>query len=480
MPFIAAAVINKVLPAINSAVTEGNGSAPLTALHPSSTSPADNASRVQTTVVNAEATGVTSSDRGEAAPVVVSPLGAASDGSGSLPQVRASEVKSRSANTKEEPMKKVEDGSGASGASKVEPDGHPAVVGAVNAKSAVGDKGKGPALRGPSAALIPPAKCEVNDETLQDDAIKDIYVDLPPLRGGKAVLPSFDPNPEELDGAIGGRLSFSIWETILCHATASTLLNAMVFTRTGRYFVNPSRVSPSLMTLKQTVMGAPGTHRLSVGNHAAICVSAGMCTASHILEPVQSGGTPPRYRKYIDLLMHNQDWERWVAFMCICFGYNVLRATITSKAVSMTTRLGQADVATQAALSKISKKPIFSYFKSPTKGQSSTANNVSAAYPTSYSLKFDDTIYDARDREIDFDVALPSLDASLPKWTGGEIPIASFVVVGYSVASYMGKAQGVEGRTMHVGSNILWVILCGTPDPDVLDSPNPELDMDED
>ncbi|KAK7044306.1 hypothetical protein R3P38DRAFT_2509194, partial [Favolaschia claudopus] len=193
----------------------------------------------------------------------------------------------------------------------------------------------------------PPVKCEVNDETLQDDAIKEIYADLPPLRGGKVVLPSFDRNPEELDGAIGGRLSFSIWETILCHATATTLLNAMVFTRTAKHFINPSRVSPSIMTLKQTVMGAPGTYRLSVGNHAAICVSAGMCTASHIMEAVASGGTPTRYRKYIDLLMHNQDWERWAAFMCTCYGQSVLRATITSKAVSMTTRLGQADVATQ-------------------------------------------------------------------------------------------------------------------------------------
>ncbi|KAK6992998.1 hypothetical protein R3P38DRAFT_2801371 [Favolaschia claudopus] len=230
------------------------------------------------------------------------------------------------------------------------------------------------------------------------------------------------------------------------------------------------------MTLKQTPTGAPWVPTACpVGNHAAICISAGMCTASHILQAVQSGGTPPRYRKYVDLLMHNQDWERWEAFMCICFGENVLRATITSKAVSMTTRLGQADMATQvAALSKISKKPIFSYFKSPVKGETSNKGSTSTG--------FDDTIpvYDARDREVDFEALLPSLDVSLPKWTGGEIPIASFVVVGYSVASYMGKAQGVEGRTMHVGSNILWVVICGTPDPDVLDSADAEIEVDDD
>ncbi|KAK6972180.1 hypothetical protein R3P38DRAFT_2812571 [Favolaschia claudopus] len=523
MPFIAAAVINKVLPVINSAVAVGNNGNQLHELPKS-----DSASSTGQPVIEGPASG---------AP------GSAEDKRTSSSAVHASSAVDRQKARTSKPEDDLK-GTARNAKPGVVPGGE---IGGVRTEGEM--KGKGPAGRGdekdsegraPSTTLAnmdkifamkrkqlasgsvgappddvgrkssagrspagakkqrvaeddltqrvnytPPVQCEVNEEHLQDDAIKDIYVGLPALRGGKAVLPSFDRNPEEMEGTIGGRLSFSIWETILCHATAATLLNAMVFTRTGGYFVNPSRVSPALMTLKATVMGAPGTHRLSVGNHAAICVSAGMCMASHIMEAVQSGGSPPRFRKYVDLLMHNQDWERWAAFMCICYGYNVLRASITAKAVSMTTRLGQADMATQvAALSKISKKPIFSYFKSPKKGESSSEKQAkpTTAYPSTYSLNFNDTIpvYDARDRELDFDVLLPSLDISLPKWTGGEIPIASFIVVGYSVASYMGKAQGVDGRTMHIGSNILWVIICGTPDPGVLDASDAELDMDED
>ncbi|KAK7013161.1 hypothetical protein R3P38DRAFT_2407544, partial [Favolaschia claudopus] len=72
-------------------------------------------------------------------------------------------------------------------------------------------------------------------------------------------------------------------------------------------------------------------------------------------------------------------------------------------------------------------------------------------------------VYDARHREFDFDTELPSLATALPRWTGGEIPIGSFIVVGYTVASYLGKAQGQDGKVLHIGNNILWAIVCGTP-----------------
>ncbi|KAK6993070.1 hypothetical protein R3P38DRAFT_2567418, partial [Favolaschia claudopus] len=72
-------------------------------------------------------------------------------------------------------------------------------------------------------------------------------------------------------------------------------------------------------------------------------------------------------------------------------------------------------------------------------------------------------VYDARNREFDFNAELPHLATALPRWTGGEVPIGSFIVVGYTMSSYMGKAQGQPDKVLHIGNNILWVIICGTP-----------------
>ncbi|KAK7013160.1 hypothetical protein R3P38DRAFT_2404215, partial [Favolaschia claudopus] len=185
----------------------------------------------------------------------------------------------------------------------------------------------------------PPAVCEVSYDELQDDAIKHIYDNLPNLPGDRRILPSFDRNPHEgSEGTIGGHLSFGVWQDGLEEASGATIYNAMTFTQANDTFVNPIRCSPGLMRLKQAAFGtSPSTYRLSIGNHAAICVSAGMCMESYIMEPTQSGGNPPRLRKYISLLLHNQDWERWESFLCVCFGQYELYAQITAKAVNMTT-----------------------------------------------------------------------------------------------------------------------------------------------
>ncbi|KAJ6536054.1 hypothetical protein B0H19DRAFT_963312, partial [Mycena capillaripes] len=73
-------------------------------------------------------------------------------------------------------------------------------------------------------------------------------------------------------------------------------------------------------------------------------------------------------------------------------------------------------------------------------------------------------VYDARKTVVDYDTDLDRLGEVLPLFPG-EVPVGSFVVVGYTVSSYMAAVGGGNDRVPHVGCNILWVIVCGTPSP---------------
>ncbi|KAJ7462387.1 hypothetical protein B0H11DRAFT_1718136, partial [Mycena galericulata] len=70
-------------------------------------------------------------------------------------------------------------------------------------------------------------------------------------------------------------------------------------------------------------------------------------------------------------------------------------------------------------------------------------------------------VYDATSKNFDFLKDLPTMKSVLPVWSG-EVPIGSFVVVGYTAVTYSGKA-GDHGYQVHVGCNLLWVVVCGTP-----------------
>jgi hypothetical protein len=71
-------------------------------------------------------------------------------------------------------------------------------------------------------------------------------------------------------------------------------------------------------------------------------------------------------------------------------------------------------------------------------------------------------VYDARKTVVDFNADLERLSNLLPMFHG-EIPFGSFIVVGYTCASYMATLSGSSQRVAHLGCNVLWVIVCGTP-----------------
>jgi hypothetical protein len=42
-------------------------------------------------------------------------------------------------------------------------------------------------------------------------------------------------------------------------------------------------------------------------------------------------------------MMHNQDWERWAAFVCLCFGRESLYANMTDLAIQISTLMSKAE-----------------------------------------------------------------------------------------------------------------------------------------
>ncbi|KAK6972140.1 hypothetical protein R3P38DRAFT_2537834 [Favolaschia claudopus] len=189
------------------------------------------------------------------------------------------------------------------------------------------------------------------------------------------------------------------------------------------------------------------------------------------MSPVASAGTPPRYRKYISLLVHNQDWERTESFVCICFGQDTIHCAINAKALQLSTRLNPVDTSKEGT--------DHLYIESPKKADAQSkpregAGGPSSQFSSAYSLKYDDEVpvYDARGVDFDFHTNIRDLSTMLPRWKGGEVPIGSFIVAGFTMASFMGKAQGMTDKTLHVGNNILWVVICGTPVRSSSDSPS--------
>ncbi|KAF6744186.1 hypothetical protein DFP72DRAFT_1078894 [Ephemerocybe angulata] len=68
-------------------------------------------------------------------------------------------------------------------------------------------------------------------------------------------------------------------------------------------------------------------------------------------------------------------------------------------------------------------------------------------------------VYDAREVvDLDFHRVLPRLAESLPPFAG-EVPLGSFIVVGYTSTVYRAGSGN-----MTLGCNILWAIVVGTPE----------------
>ncbi|KAJ7677840.1 hypothetical protein DFH06DRAFT_1316635 [Mycena polygramma] len=322
------------------------------------------------------------------------------------------------------------------------------------------------------AYFNPKAPCGVFDLDLQDPALRPHYVGLHPLPAGRRVVASYDPNRhslEDLDYTTGGRVQFSSWYEHNPRMLAKNPMGAMLFEHAHPNFINPARISPLELGCKVSG-GSTTTHRLYVRDRIAICVSAVCCMESHVVAPKRVGAKSERMRKWLNGVFHDQDWERFESILCLVFHERLMFGQIVDKALSFQTMISPdprnvpdapVDRNTRGVPSTMfsSRSP---NKKSPNKASSSSVPRRQA--PVKTLLAFNDTIpvYDARKKVINFDADLDRLDQVLPLFPG-EIPSGSFTVVGYTVSSYMATISGGSERLPHVGCNILWVIVCGTP-----------------
>ncbi|KAJ7225095.1 hypothetical protein C8J57DRAFT_1390313 [Mycena rebaudengoi] len=322
------------------------------------------------------------------------------------------------------------------------------------------------------AKYNPNAPCGVSDLALQDESIRSVYVGLPPLPGDKWVMATYDPSPESADeGSVGGHMKFSYWGKLSDNIHPVTMYNSMTFVESGIY-INPTRISPARCSTK-LVGTAAFPRRITIDDKVAISIMVGMCMQSYITKEVAGNGTPPRFRRYISLMPHNQDWERWQSFHCVVFEEDVLYTPMSSKAIHLGSVLSPYHKTATAPtpLGTPFDDDMFSPVKS-SKAGSSPNKPPRAEYKFSnspnsvrYSLNFDVDVpaFDARNVQFDFDKDLPSMASVLKPWKG-EIPKGSYVVAGYTAATYMGQvAVRNKASLPSIGCNLVWVIVCGTP-----------------
>ncbi|KAJ7758271.1 hypothetical protein B0H16DRAFT_1885288 [Mycena metata] len=318
----------------------------------------------------------------------------------------------------------------------------------------------------------PDAPCGVFDPDLQDPALALTYRKLPPLPGGRQLLPVYDPT-RGVDGSAdsdvkGGRAKFSSWRRHLKTMLANNCIGAMLFVEGAPAFINLSRVSP-LRLSKQASSGASATQRLLVDGKVAVCVSAIFCTDSMIISAGKIGTKTERTRKWISGILHNQDWERFESVVCLVFGEDVMYTQINNKkALAFQTMISPDSASggkdSDVQFSKIAPADMFSPVVSttPVKARASTSKISPSKAKTLLAHNDFLPVFDARKTVVDFSTDLGRLTSVLPAFTG-EIPFSSFVVVGYSVSAYSSALSGTTQRVPHVGCNVLWAIVCGTP-----------------
>ncbi|KAJ7271550.1 hypothetical protein C8J57DRAFT_1507451 [Mycena rebaudengoi] len=314
------------------------------------------------------------------------------------------------------------------------------------------------------------AKCEVFDLELQDEVLRPLYIGLPPLPGDRWIVASYDPK-DRCSPEAGGRAIFSSWPKQCPNLNGTTVWNIMNFVQSGIY-INPCRISPALCSTEKA-SAAISARRIAFENKTAISVMVGMCTLSYITEAVAGSGAEPRSKRYIHILQHNQEWERWQSFHCLVFGYDLLYSHIDNNAIQLGSILSpMTKVVKVLPTSATSSTPICwvldplnSLHRRNHPPKSSYTYKFTPSNGPRYTLAHDEDIpaFDARGIAVDFNNDIGNLANVLPPFKG-EIPTGSFVVAGYTASTYLGSVAAREKQhLMNLGCNLVWVVVCGTP-----------------
>ncbi|KAJ3485400.1 hypothetical protein NLJ89_g11901 [Agrocybe chaxingu] len=238
---------------------------------------------------------------------------------------------------------------------------------------------------------------------------------------------------------------FSSWGNIMPNMVVEFCEAALRFVHAGNY-INPSQASPQL-TRALRVMPSGFRQNLQIGSSPAILVTCIYTTGSHLLTPSTETSV---VKKLLQGIVHSQEWERMVGFLCMAFGQKELHAQLSADSIAFETRQAVMKADNNA---KASKFGLFSSMRSPSVKQGSSQKSF-------FSLACEDDIpvYDGTDSFIDYDQDLPRLSQILTRW-GSEIPHGSFATVGYTASIYR-----TEKGQFKLALNIQWAIVLGVPE----------------
>jgi hypothetical protein len=189
-------------------------------------------------------------------------------------------------------------------------------------------------------------------------------------------------------------------------------------------------------------------------------VSCGKVHKSQLFSPYEYA----MQQKFINIALHKQEWERWVAWICMVFGQKSLDAQYAFNALQLSTR---------SDMSKDDKKEGGSPKESLTDAFVIDTNDegqwqAPLTLPTAaYTLLVPVPVYDGRavPQGFNFTTDIENIDAVVPRWQSGEIPVGSCVAAAYSVVMYM---SGKKKWTL--ACNVRWVLVLGVKDAAVDDN----------
>ncbi|KAJ7662745.1 hypothetical protein DFH06DRAFT_1396900 [Mycena polygramma] len=268
--------------------------------------------------------------------------------------------------------------------------------------------------------------CGVFDLRLQDPMLRLHYLDLAPLPCNRRILPlgnRVQPSTDGIDWTTGGRVKYSSWFEQNPNLQPSNSLGAMTFEYAAPNFINLSRIPPFDLSSRESA-GSARVSRLYFGGRVAVCVAAVCSIESHVVAPNNPGPQSDVQCKWLSGVMHDQDWERFEAIVCLVVGEQFMYGQLTDNAVTFRTRLNPDPVLAESgnAMSSVSSSVKSSFSTSQTTPKRSTRSNTNLGKTL---LNHNDPIpvYDARDTVVDFASDLDRLVEVLPLFHG-EVPAA--------------------------------------------------------
>ncbi|KAJ2911672.1 hypothetical protein MD484_g8743, partial [Candolleomyces efflorescens] len=267
-----------------------------------------------------------------------------------------------------------------------------------------------------------PATNEVVCADLQEPILANDYANLCNLSQG-----SYRPWTATLGRP---RTPLSHFAKTMPNMSATLALAIIRFTDVGQY-INPSRISPLEVELKEYPTDPPRYHVVR-NRRPTYAIMFGAVARSQLLTRASAG----MKQKFINLRGIPVEFERSESWHCMVTGHPMLGAQYGMNALQASTK---------------------SDF---TKGEGKTT----PLYTDEWTIDSDDQvpIYDARSAtDFDFHADIGQVDTRLPRWPldAGEIPRESCVAVAYSMSLFFSNST----QAWTLGCNIRWVLVLGVP-----------------